>query len=819
MAILSETGRPMFLNFLKITLRKILRERYYTVVQVLGLAVGLASALFIARYVLHETSYDNFHPDVADTYRVNQTNIWNASGGIMSSTSPPLAAVLLQDYPEIEKVLRINTAGTYVIDNGDNHPVYQENVLAADSTFFSFFGFKLMEGDPSTALKGPNKVILSQALARKYFGTNHALGKTLLEGPDKRPLLVTGVFEPFPDNAHFSPDFLVSMETNPDVQHWADRGNWIWSQVVTYIRVHPGTDIKALQRKLVGVRTDHLIPGLVSMHINYEEFMQGKGDWTYTLQPVRDIHLYSTFIGNRLGDIGSIQNVIIIGTLGIFILALALINFVNLSTARAGARLKEIGLRKVVGSSRALLATQFLVECVVLCLLAMTIAFFLTNLTLEMLNGVGQTRILLFDWSTPWFLVTMILTPFVIGFLAGIYPALYLSGLKPLFFLRSSNTTGGNRSFRNALVTLQLSISTAMLSVTFIVHNQIAYASSQDLGFDDQNVLLIDHAEKLGNQLNAFKTEALKQTGVESGSIAMAIPGSEASYEDVFQKPGDNAQTFIAMFKSDDDFVPVLNLRMLSGRNLRKDDPADNNSIIINETAAEILNWSPQDALGKKLDYFGDSFEVIGVVKDFHFKSLREKIEPAAILSLNAQTWGDQRTLILRVGRTSMLGVIQKMNALWNEHVNDAPFEYSFLDKTIGDWYNQERQFGSVTAVFTGIAFLITIAGLVSLVSYTVERRQKEIGVRKVLGATTASVMLLINSNYVRLYLIAFVLAVPASWFAMNKWLSGFSYHMTIGALLFIGIGGITMLIMLLSNSYLTFKASSRNPSEIIRYE
>ncbi|MEM9856953.1 MAG: ABC transporter permease [Bacteroidota bacterium] len=814
----------MIKNYLKIALRNFIKERFYGLINVLGLSLGIACSLVIMLYVAHDLSYDNFHPDVDRTYRVNQTLIWSPAGGIMSSTTLPLAGLLTHEYPEIESALRINTPGSNVVSyeyDQFKHNYVEDNILAADSNFFEFFDFKLQEGDPYTALKGLNKVVISPETALKYFGDEPALGKTILFGSDRIPMEVTGVTEPQPTNVHFHFDFLLSMYSNPNIKRF--EWSWIWTQVVTYVKLRPGTDPKILEKKLESIGERSVKPALAStLNMDYEELVGSKGGYNFYLQPVKDIYLKSSSIGNRIGPVGDMTYGYIFGAIAFMIIFLASINFVNLSTARATVRAKEIGVRKVMGSLKGQLLKQFLMESVIICSFATLIGFgFMELLKFVVEDNLG-IEIHLSLWDNPVLLVSALFLPLVLGVLSGLYPAFYLSAIRTVRVLKGK-TRSDRKSFmfRNTLVIAQFTISVTLISCTFIVYQQLSHFIDMDTGYDRENVMSIDWSHKLGPQLASFTEELRQQVNVKNVTVSMDAIG-RSNYEDIFAHQPSAQEETIAMMKADDQFLETMGIELLVGRFFDKDRTADLHSTVINEATMKVFGWSEDNVLGQVITYPGDgNFEakIIGVVKDFRFQSLRQPINPYIFYHLDAAVWGDHRVVLIKTTGQDVSKLLSTAEQLWKERVDGIPFQYSFADEEFTRQYQGEHQLGDLFALFSGFALLIAAMGLLGLSAYTISVRNKEIGIRKTLGASVSGIAIMLNRGYTKLIFISLIVSVPVATWAMENWLRQFDAAITIDWSIFLITGSVVILITWLTVGFQSIKAALLDPVKTLRDE
>ncbi|MTI21565.1 FtsX-like permease family protein [Fulvivirga sp. RKSG066] len=812
----------MLRNILKISLRNFIKERFYGSINIFGLAMGIAASLLIVSYVVHETSYDKDYKDVGRLYRVNMTNIWMPEGGVWGSTIPPLAGVLATDYPEIEEVMRINTPGGNIMRvETQNEPLafYEQNILGADSNFFSIFDFQLLYGNPETALKGLNKVVISKEMAIKYFDTEQALGKTILFGEKRTPLEVTAVTATQPTNRHFDFDFLISIATNPAFKQIKD--TWIATQVVTYVKLKPEASAEQLEPKLADIAPTHAGAQMSRWGMEYEKFMSGKGDWDFFLQPVSDIHLHSTQIGNRLGSVSDGKYMYIFSFTAVFIMLLAIINFINLATARAAIRAKEIGVRKALGSMKRQLVAQFLLESVLMCFMAGVIALGLSEVLKIGVNSYMDSVFYLVDWHNPLAYGLIFGSLIIVGILAGLYPALYLTAFKPSNVLKGQMKTGQNSKwFRNTLVVLQFSISTALMICTFIVYQQLDFFKNKDLGYDKENIVVVNWADKLGSQLEQFQNEVLNHPDVLNASVSLDVIG-RGSYEDVFRDKRSGHEQPIAMMKADERQLQTMGIELLHGRFFEKGNAADKQSVVINESTMSLFGYTEEDVLGQVITYAGDDIgpaTVVGVVKDFNFYSLHSPIAPYLFYHIDASIWGSSRVLSVRSTGQNTRELISFLENKWNERV-DAPFEFSFLDQEYAAQYRTEENLGVLFAVFTCIAMVIACLGLFGLASYTVGQKGKEIGIRKALGASVTNIMFQFNGRFTRLVLISLVVALPVAWWAMDNWLEQFVYRIEIAWWVFLVAAAAAVMIALLTVSYQSIKAALLNPVETLKDE
>lgn len=809
-------------NYFKITYRNILRSKGYSFINIFGLALGIASCLLALSYVRFEMSYDNYHPNVGRIYRVDQTFIWSVDGGTFGSTPLPLALKLAAEYPEVEEVIRINAPGAATVrcerEDGTLLTFNEDNIYGADSGFFNFFDYKLKEGNRATALNGLNKIVISSDVAQKFFGDKPALGKFLLVGDDRKALEVTGVTEPQPMNSHFRFDYLQSIYTNPNIKRF--EWSWVWTQSVTYAKLRPGALPSVLEEKMGRIENEHIRPSFDRMGIVYDEFMKDKGNWRFYLRPMRDVHLYAQ--DNRIGTVGSITYAYTFALVGVFVLVIAAINFINLSTARATSRAKEVGVKKTLGVMRSSLISQFQAESIILTLFSTALSLLMVEVLRLAISKYVNIDMPFTLWSDTNLLLVLPLIPLLIGFAAGIYPSFYLTAFKPVQVLKGKIASGMARSgLRNGLVVLQFTISIAMLAGTLVVFKQLNFMQSADLGFNRENVLVVRGAEKLGNQLESFRNEVAGFAGVEHAALAMNVP-TGAIYADVFEREGTDIKVPISIYKIDQYFFDGMEFEIVAGRMFDLNRPSDADGVIPNETSIRMLGWTPEEALGQKLFYpggDGSRHEIIGVVKDFHLESLRQAIGPMMFSPLQSSIWGSMRVLMVRFRTDDIPGLMSRIERRWSETVDDTPIEITFMEDDLKRQYLQEQRLGGLFGIFSGLSILIAVIGMVGLVAYSAEARRKEIGIRKVFGATTARILVMMNEQYLKLIGVGLLIAIPGSWWLANRWLSEFKFQTEIGPMIFVMAGLAQVALALMSVAYLSLRAASSNPATVLKEE
>ncbi|MEQ8477570.1 ABC transporter permease [Fulvivirga sp.] len=805
----------MLRNIFKISLRIFIKERFYSFINVLGLALGVASCLIIAQYTTNELTYDKHHPEVEQTYRVNQTNFWSPEGGIMGSTVLPLAEALKTEFPQIKATCRINTPYSKVISAGGSSEAFlEENILGADSTFFDFFGFKLQEGNPETALDDINTVVITSEMAEKYFGQESALGQTILYGDDKKTLEVTGVLAPNQHNAHFDFDFLISIYTNQDCKRF--EWSWIWTQVVTYVKIEG--DIQPIQGKLNEIADKYALSAFRRLGIEFDEFEKEKGELTFYLQPITDIHLNSGSVENRIGTDGNIVYIQIFGIVGIVILLLACINFVNLSTARAGHRAKEIGLKKVLGSSKKQLVGQLLFESLLISVIATGVGLGLTELfKIGMLNVLGIEIISVFSAQT--YLLIIVLFPIIVGFVAGAYPALYLTQFKPVAVMKGQFTSGkGSVRFRNGLVVFQFSIAICLMICTAIIYQQLNYFQNGNMGFRRDNMIVINEVDQLDEQTESFLNQVEQLSGVNDVIVSSVVPGFGNPEDLMFIKGNPDRKVSLGTIKVNESYIPGLGMELVAGRNFDETQDETHN-IVLNEMTAESFGWTPEEAIGKTLVYYEPEFKVIGVVKNFHTLPLYYGIAPLALFDFKAPIFNTSQNVLVSVNGTNTMNIIEDLEKSWNGIASSVPFNYNFLDQQLADVYKSEDQLSKLFVVFTSLAMIIAGIGLFGLSAFVATRRNKEMGIRKVLGASAGQLVMMINTKFSALIFVSCMVAAPLAWWLMQQWLANFIYHVDIEVYIMVICITTVLVFTWLTAGYHSLKAALTNPVDVLKDE
>jgi len=811
----------MLKNYLKVAWRNLLKNKTFSLINITGLASGLACFILIALYVADELSYDRFNEKAIRIYRVNSDIVFGGNKLHLAVASDPMGEALKKDYPQVEEYVRFYTSsGSKLIKKGDQF-INENDVAHADSTLFNVFTLPVIAGDSKTALNEPNTVVISESAAKKYFGATDVLGKSI-ETDDNGGTLykITAVMKDIPHNSHFNFSMIFSMD---NVQYqW---GQFLSHNHQTYLLLKPGTDYKAFEKNFPQFIDRYVVPQAAQfMEIkSMEEFEKAGNKLEYSLIPLTDIHLHSDRTV-EMGVNGNIQYVYIFSVIALVVLILACINFMNLSTARSAARAKEVGIRKVVGSEKRYLVRQFLTESILTTVLSTALAISIAALCMPWFNNLSAKELHISDILQPKYLSVLIALPIVVGLLAGMYPAFVLSSFNPIVVLKGKLSGGLKRSnLRNVLVVGQFTMSIFLIAATIIVFRQLNYIQTKKLGFNKDQMLIV-RTGALDNKRDAFKEEVSKLPGVKASTYAGFLPVSGYSRNDVsFSKSSamtaDNSVN-MQVWDISHDYIPVMEMEMVKGRNFSKEFGTDSNATIINETAARLLGWD--NPLGKKLyTFFQDQVgtklidrEVIGVVRNFHFESMKENIGPLCFRLAN-NSW----TTAFKVNTSDIKQLVSTIESKWKTMAPGKPFSYQFMDEAFDSMYRIEQRTGKLGLTLAIIAIVIACLGLFGLAMYTAEQRVKEIGVRKVLGATITDVVSMLSKDFMLLVLIASALAIPLAWWAMNKWLQDFAFRINIGWWIFVAAGIIALLIALVTVSSQAVKAALANPVKSLRTE
>lgn len=830
----------MFRNHFIIAWRSLMRNKTNSLINIGGLAIGIACVVFIVLYVQDERSYDRGFAHADRIYQVNLNGNFGGQQFNAANTPPPIAIDLHHEFPEVETYTRVYRLGNEVIRNPApelaDRAFTEKHLWAVDSNFLQVFSYRLLEGNAASCLTGYHSLVLTETMARKYFGSSPAIGRQLLLDEYSSPFVVTGILKDLPTNASLQFDILMPIKDCPPVQRFS--WSWVWSQLNAYVVLNEKTAgdaaaIKRLETKFPALVRRDAAKAFERIGQPFDEFIKKGGKWDFYLQPLTAIHLHSAGIGTQVENLGDIKYVYIFSVIAVFIVLLACINFMNLSTAQAVKRAKEVGIRKVLGSLRGSLIRQFLTEAWLCTALAAVLGLLLVVLFMHPFNALSGKSLQFTDLLRPgcWTLVVLLLG--VTGLLAGSYPAFYLTSFQPVEVFKGGKLftpKGGSRLIRNGLVVFQFTVSIALIICTIIVYRQLQFVQTQDLGFKKENVLILPNIEKLGD-LDG-KVETMRQQmgnipGVRSASLTSGMPANDNSLFTDFYVPLTNGvkeplsrDVTLTSYVVDEQFVPSLHLQLVAGRNFSKAF-SDSASVIVNESTVRHIGW--KDPIGKRLRYPGNDdrvFTVIGVVRDFNFISLRNTVDPFALFHTSSRTFHANTGFVaVNMDAAHTREVLGQAERIWKAFAPGIPFDYSFLDKDYEALYRSEQRMGGVFTSFTVLSLLVACLGLFGLAVYTAERRVKEIGIRKILGASVQSVVGLLSREFIKLVAISAVIAFPLAWWAMHTWLQDFAYRVTISPWVFV-VAAVTALgIALATVSSQAIRAATRNPATSLRSE
>ena len=815
----------MVKNFIKVALRNLQNNKLYSFINVAGLAVGIACCLLISIFIWHELSYDQHHKDGERIFRITNEVRFNDSHLKLATAPAPLMEATLKEFVEVEHAVRFRNRGSFIISKEDKK-FKEEDVIMADSSVFNVFSIPMISGNPSTALKEPNTLVISESLAEKLFGHTEVVNETLILDNDKN-YKITGVFENMPENSHFNFNMMIAMAELEE----AKSNNWVSNNFHTYAKLRKGTSPEKFEQKLELLAQKYVSPQMEqALGVNIDQFREKGNILSFSIQPIKDIHLHSDMMAELEAN-GDITYVYLFAAIALFILIIACINFMNLSTARSANRAKEVGIRKVLGSYKSYLIKQFLSESILLTAIAFIIGLAIAQIALPYFNDLSG-KILQLPFNSLVFWGVVILSVILIGILAGFYPAFFLSSFKPSTVLKSNKSkAGGNSAFiRSTLVIFQFSISIILIVGTIVVFKQLNFIQNKNLGFNREQIIIVKDAYGLQNNFEAFKQEVLKNPDIISGTATGFLPAGGTSLTDMTlwkegEQPTEENLVSTQFWRVDHDYLETLQMELVEGRNFNPQIASDSNAIIINEAAVKaygLKNPTESSLLTFKYDFEKgevardeyDKIHVIGVVKDFHFQSLKDEVKPLALnLSKSRSLYA------FRFKAEKSQQVINHIENKWQQMSGGQPFLYSFMDDDFEKIYTNEMRLGRIFSVFAILAIFIACLGLFALSSFTAEQRIKEIGVRKVLGASVQSIVLLFTKDFSRLVLIAFLVAVPIAWFAVDYWLQNYTYRTEISLSIYFLAGIATLLIAVLTMSFQSIRAAIANPVDSLKHE
>ncbi|MFM9911092.1 MAG: ABC transporter permease [Chitinophagaceae bacterium] len=794
-----------------------MKNKGFSAINIFGLAIGITCCLLIMLFVTDELSYDLFHKKATHIYRLNTEIKYGGSEQSSAQTPDILGPTLKKDYPEVENIVRFYDGGPFLIrKTGTINNIRETKILYADSSVFDIFTFPLVSGNPTLVLKEPNTIVISESAAKRHFADQNPVGQ-LLQLDNKKDFKITGIMQDIPENSHLRADFFISMKSLEYT--W---GDFLSNNHYSYILLTKDADPKKFDTYFGQVNQKYVNPQLVkAIGSSVDELTKSGSYYRFSMIPMTDIHLKSKQ-SNELGSNGDIQYVYIFSIVALFVLVIACINFMNLSTARSSKRAKEVGIRKVLGSVRYQLMLQFFTECVMLSFFAMVIALALVFLLLPFFNDISGKVFYLSSLFKERFLLLLFILPLLVGILAGSYPAVFLSSFQPIKVLKGFlNLKSGN--LRNTLVIFQFVASIVLIIGTIIVFRQINYIQHKNVGFNKDQVLIINDAYALDKQAGFFRDEVVKLEGVEKGTLSGYLPtpsnrGNGAMYPEGQLEQSKGVLT--GHWEIDYDYIETLGMQIIQGRNFSKEFGTDSSAVILNETAAKLFGFN--DPLNKTIMSLADNssnktlnYKVIGVVKDFHFESLRNNIG-ALCLFLNLS----RGNVSFRLNaQADIASTIKRIESKWKELAPGQPFTYTFMDESFNNVYKAEQSIGKISLAFSLLTILVACLGLFGLVTFIAEQRIKEIGIRKVLGATVPNIVQLLSKDFVKLVLLSICIASPIAWYIMNKWLQDFAYRITISWWIFLVAGVVILLIALVTVSFQAIKAAIANPVKSLRTE
>jgi putative ABC transport system permease protein len=805
----------MLKNYLKTALRNLWKNKGFSAINIIGLATGLAVFLMIVLYVTDELNYDGYNKNADRIYRLDADIYFNNTQFNAVTTPEPLAATLVKDYPQVEAMVRFNYQGDILVKK-DEQNIQDHHAVFADSTLFKVFTLPMIEGDPSTALNGPNSIVIDETTAKRYFNSTDVVGKTLYID-NAANCKITGVIKDIPRQSHFHFSFIRPMRDSY-------RGNaeqWLNNNVQSYVLLKPGVTQAFMQSRVNATIDNYLAKQLETLvHTSLKNLEKQGNHFYYPLLPLRKIHLHSDksyeFEAN-----GNITSVYIFSVIAIFILAIACVNFMNLSTARSSNRAKEVGIRKVAGSLRSHLIMQFLTESVLLSFFSFLLAVLIALLILPLFNQLAGKQMHISSLFFSWLLPAMTALVFVVGCLAGSYPAFYLSSFQPVKVLKGTIAKGFKSScLRISLVVFQFIISIILIIGTIVIYNQLDYLRSRKIGYDREQVLVLHNTYPLDKQVKTFRQEILKIPGAENATISSSLPtGTNFNENGWFRDAAFDATKAVILtnFYVDENYVPTLGMQMIRGRNFSADYPTDSTGIILNEAAAKLFGF--KDPLKEILYRPGDddkpmAFHVVGVVKDFNYSSMHNKVAPLVM-----EFTGRGGNIAVRIHTKNIASLIDHVQTKWNAMAPGQPFSYTFMDADFNNIYHAEQRTGKLFISFAIFAIFIACLGLFGLVTYAAEQRTKEIGIRKVLGAKPGGIVAMLSKDFARLVLLASLVSFPIAWWAMNKWLQSFAYRINISWWIFVVAAASAIMIALITVSFQAIKAAIANPVKSLKTE
>jgi len=810
----------MFRNYFKIAWRSLKKQPFFTLINTLGLAIGMAGSLLIALYIYQEMHYNDMFADANRIYRIDMDIKFGGAEIKSGETSPPMAQTLKKDFPEVENTVRFRTLGSNLFRNIDKTTNLKElSTTYVDSSFFEMFGLELINGNRESALKDPNTLVMTRTAAENHFGSVDVVGKRLLLN-NEDTYIVTGVMEDLPENS-FLKDYSMFMAMAGNV---ASRENiWGSHNYYTYIKLSPETNLDNFQLQLDGLLDKYVLPWAQKTFpgMTKESFAASGNYIRYHTIALTDIHLYSE---NQLemGEKGAIQNIYILSFIGFFLIFLACVNFMNLSTAHSLKRSKEVGIRKTLGSNRVQLIVQFLTESGIVVFSSLILAIIIAFIALPFFNDIAGRNISI-PFTEPLFYVTLLSITFLLALFSGSYPAFVISRFIPVDTLKGYSVKNNNKwNIRSMLVVFQFGVAVFLIVGTLVVFQQLEFIQNKDLGFEKEQVLVINDAYAAEQNLNALKQDIINLSSVKSVTVSSFMPTPSArSNSSLFRENAMDQQYAIQMqtWNVDENYLKTLNLELIAGRNFNAQTAADSTAIIINESTLATLGLNAEEALGVRVTEEVERenpefYHIIGVIKDFHYESLREDIG-ALGLFLDKSSG----SMAIKLKTNDLTSVLTNIENLWTERAPGQPFNYRFMDDAFEASYKEERRLSRIFIVFTGLSIFIACLGLFALAAFNAQNKTKEIGVRKVLGASVSQITIDLTTDFLKLVAIAILIAIPFGWYFMDMWLQDFSYRIQIGWEILSFSALLVITVAIITVSYQSVKAAIANPVKSLRTE
>lgn len=807
----------MFKNYIKIAWRNLKKQPFFTFLNTFGLAVGMAGALLISLYIYDEFSYDTMFTDADRIHRINADITYGLNENSLATVTPPMAATVKNDYPQVQLATRLRGWGSILVRKANS----QKNIkttgnVYADPNFFELFGLDLIEGDVNTALIQPNTLVLTKSTAKTHFGNEQALGKQLIL-ENQNTYTITGVIENFPENS-FLRDYsmLMSMASHAD----SKSDSWGSNNYSTFIKLLPNSNVADFETQLQDVFINYVVPyakKTFAPDMTMEKFKEGGNSYEFSLTALKNIRLHS----NRTAELNAnnnIQNIYILSFIALFLIVLASVNFMNLSTAQSLKRAKEVGIRKTLGSNKLDLVKQFLIESGLITFVSLIIAIIVAAIAMPYFNELAGKELSI-PFLSPFFWLTIIISVLLLGLLSGSYPAFFMSQFIPVKVLKGGQTSVGGGKIRNGLVIFQFAVSVILMVSTLVVYQQIQFIKNKDLGYNKEQLVIVEDVYASGTKVKLFKEEVKKLTNVKNASLTSFLPTPSNRSDQSYTLEGTSSNDAVQMQKwdIDTDYLATLNIELIEGRNFDQKFSTDSTAMLVNESAISKLGLTPKEAIGKNI--FDDSDEelytIIGVVKNFHIASLRDKIAAVGLRLSRRVDYG----LAVKLNAGDFSQSLKQIEQIWNNVAPSQSFNYYFVDDSFNNVYESEQRLGRIFMVFTILSILIACLGLFGLAAFNAQKRTKEIGIRKVLGASVSQITYKLTIDFLKLIGVSILMALPIGWLVMNKWLEDFSYRVEISWWAFTIVALLVITISVLTVGYQSIKAAIENPVKSLKTE